>query len=324
MDLGPALMLNLAPMPAVSDFSPERRRAVNAQLHSMMPPAGDGVAIRDAEYPGPTGPMPLRIYAPEEVAPKADEAGPLPIVVFIHGGGWWAGDDLPIWDGQCAQLARSVPALVVSVGYRMAPENPFPAALDDSYAALTWIHAHARELGGDPHKLALHGTSAGGNLVAAVTLRARDQAGPAARLQVLAVPATRLAPPASASMRLFSQGFGLYGLDAMISAYMGQGGDPRQPWASPLLAPDHTGLPPALILTAQFDPLRDDGEAYGERLRAAGVPAQVRRFDGAVHGFRLSPGARQEAAALTTAALQRSFADVNWAPPHQPLPVLLR
>ena len=324
MDLGPAVMLRLSPLPASGDFSPERRRTVNASVREMMPTAGPGVTIRDAEYPGPAGPLPLRIYAPDGATQNIDAEAPLPIVVFIHGGGWWMGDDLEIWDGQCAKMARSVPALVVSVGYRMAPENPFPAALDDSYAALSWIHAHARELGGDPRRIALHGASAGGNLVAAMTLRARDEGGPAARFQVLMVPATNLAPPPSPSMRLFSEGFGLDGIEAMVQAYMGENGDPRHPLASPLLAPDHSRLPPALILTAEFDPLRDDGEAYGARLRAAGVPAEVQRFDGTIHGFMLSPDAQEEAAALTTTALQRAFADAHWAPPSQPLPVLLR
>ena len=324
MDLGPALMLRLFPMETSHDFSAERRQEMNAQIRSLMPEAGPGVTVRDAEYPGPAGPQPLRIYAPEEDAEDPAAPAPLPMVVFIHGGGWWMGDDLANWDGQCAELARSVPARVISVGYRMAPEHPFPAALDDSYAALTWIHRHARELGGDPRKMALQGARAGGNLGAAVALRARDEGGPAVRFQVLTVPATRLAGPPSSSMRLFAQGFGLDGIDAMVAAYLGENGDPENPWASPLLAPDHRRLPPALILTAQFDPLRDDGEAYGARLRAAGVPAEVRRFDGTIHGFLFSPDAREEATALTVAALQQAFADPHWAPPYEPLPVLLR
>jgi len=322
LDVGPALLLNLGPERGPLEFSAEARRAANARIRGLMPEKAEGVAVRDTEFLGPGGPVPLRIYTP--ATPARDREEPLPVVVYIHGGGWWMGDDLDIWDGLCAQMAADVPALVVSVDYRLAPEHPFPAAVDDAYAALVWTEAHARELGGDPRKLALHGSSAGGNLVGAVTLRARDEAGPAARLQVLMVPAMNLAPPESESMRNFGQGYGLDGIDAMVDAYVGPGGNRRHPWVSPLLAESVGGLPPALILTAQFDPLRDDAEAYGARLRAAGVDAEVRRFDGAVHGFMLSPDARAEASALTTAALRRAFADPHWAPPREPLPVMLR
>jgi acetyl esterase len=320
LDLGPALALNLAPSGGPLDFGPEARRAANARVASLMPERVAGVAVRDGEFPGPAGPVPLRIYTPESDAAPA----PLPVIVFIHGGGWWMGDELAIWDGLCSQMAAEVPALVISVDYRLAPEHRFPAAVDDAYAALLWARANARRLGGDPNKIALHGSSAGGNLVGAVTLRARDEGGPAARLQVLVVPAMSLAPPPSESMRIFGQGYGLEGIDAMTDAYLGPDGDPRHPWVSPLLADDVSRLPPALILTAQFDPLRDDAEAYGARLRAAGVEAEVRRFDGTVHGFLLSPDARAEANALSIAALQRAFDDPDWAPPREPLPVRLR
>ena len=319
MDLGPALLLNLAPLSPPAAFTPEARRLANARVASFMPETVQGVAIRDRDFPGPAGPVPLRVYTPQSPGPE-----PLPIVVYIHGGGWWMGDDLEIWDGLCSQLAAEVPAVVVSVDYRLAPEHPFPAGLDDSYAALVWAHAHARELGGDPDKLALHGSSAGGNLVGAVTLRARDEGGPAARAQILVVPAMNMAPPDSESMRLFSEGYGLVGIDRMIAAYLGEAGDPEDPRVSPLRAEDLSGLPPALILTAQFDPLRDDAEAYGARLQAAGVAAEVRRFDGTVHGFLLSPEARAESSELTIATLRKAFADPNWAPPRKPLPVLLR
>ncbi len=332
LDIGPALLINLAPARDPLDFSPEARRTANARVASLMPGTVEGVAIRDTDFPGPAGRVPLRIYTPEEAQEEteegtpqdAQESEPLPVLVYIHGGGWWMGDDLAIWDGMCSRLAAEVPAVVVSVDYRLAPEHRFPAAVDDAYAALLWARTHARRLGGDPHKLALHGSSAGGNLVGAVTLRARDEGGPATRLQVLMVPAMSLAPQESESMRLFGAGFGLEGIDAMIEAYLGPGGDPTHPWVSPLLAEKLDGLPPALILTAQFDPLRDDAEAYGARLRAAGVEAEVRRFDGAVHGFLFSPDDRDAAHALTVASLQRAFADPHWAPPREPLPVMLR
>ena len=319
MDLGPALLLHLAPVNPPTEFTPEARRLANARLASFMPEAVPGVAIRDADFPGPGGPVPLRIYSPESPGPE-----PLPIVVYLHGGGWWMGDDLAGWDGACSQMAVGIPAVVVSVDYRLAPEHPFPAGVDDSYAALVWTHAHARELGGDPNKLALHGSSAGGNLVGAVTLRARERGGPAARAQVLLVPAMNLAPPESESMRLFGEGYTLSSIHTMVAAYVGEDGDPKDPLISPLRAEDLSGLPPALILTAQFDPLRDDAERYGARLREAGVAAEIKRFDGAVHGFLLSPGARAESTELTIAALRRAFADPNWAPPRKSLPVRLR
>ena len=334
LDLGPALLVNLAPARGPTDFSPEARRTANALVGSLTPGTVEGVAIRDTDFPGPAGPGPLRIYTPEEAqeeteedAPQgAQESEPLPVLVYIHGGGWWMGDDLAIWDGNCSRLAADVPAVVVSVDYRLAPEHRFPAAVDDAYAALLWARANARRLGGDPQKLALHGTSAGGNLVGAVTLRARDESGPATRLQVLMVPAMSLAPEKSESMRLFGEGFTLSSAEigAMTEAYLGPDGDPTHPWVSPLLAKRLDGLPPALILTAQFDPLRDDAETYGARLRAAGVGAEVRRFDGALHGFLFSPDDRDDAHALSVASLQRAFADPHWAPPREPLPVKLR
>jgi acetyl esterase len=229
-------------------------------------------------------------------------------VVWIHGGGFWMGEYLPIWDGANSQLAKTSQALVVSVGYRLAPEAPFPAAIDDCWAALLAIAERAPEWKGDPQRLAVMGGSAGGNLAAALGLRARDAGGPPIAFQVLVVPALQAGGEPTASRRQFASGYGLDGLDAMTRAYAPDPKDHGNPWLSPLLASSFVGLPPALILTAEFDPLRDEGEAYAEKLRAAGVPVTLERYAGAIHGFLGSPDDMEASGALISSQLRRALA----------------
>jgi acetyl esterase len=237
-----------------------------------------------------------------------DGEAPLGVVAWVHGGGFWMGDELGTWDGPCGRLAASAGVIVASLGYRLAPEHPYPAAVEDSWAGLHWVVAHAAEWGGAPERLAVAGGSAGGNLAAVLAQRARDEGGPALKLQMLTVPALNAGGEPTESMRSFSTGYGLDGIDQMRSAYHPTPAAMRHPWASPLLAARFDGLAPAVIHTAQFDPLRDEGELYAERLEAAGVPVEMRRFDGAIHGFLGSSASMAKAEELMAAAARRALA----------------
>jgi len=259
----------------------------------------DVEAVADQAIPGPHGDIPVRVYAPEP-----DGVGdPLPVVVYLHGGGW-VSMSIRTHDLICRRLARAAGALVVSVEYRLAPEHPYPVPLDDAYAAVAWVAEHAAGLGGDPDRVAVMGDSAGGNLAAAVALRARESGGPALRAQVLVYPA--LDPScASASHRENGEGYVLDepSLRWFWAQYLGRDGNEKDALAAPACADDLHGLPPATIVTAEFDPLRDEGEEYGARLRDAGVPVTVRRFDGMIHGFLGMPAMFDEAdAAMDVAA----------------------
>jgi acetyl esterase len=263
--------------PPMSEQTPEEARAGFALLAAIAGPAEEPVPTDDRSVPGPAGDIPVRIYRP-----RADEA--LPVVVYFHGGGFVIGD-IATHDTTCQRLAAGVRAVVVSVDYRLAPEHHFPAAVVDCEAATAWVSAHASELGGDAARLAVAGDSAGGNLSAVVARRARDAGGPPIAFQLLVYPATDMtcALPSHAEngtgYLLDSDAIGWF-LDNYLT-----GADRRQPDASPLFVDDLSGLPPAFVLTAEFDPLRDEGEAYAERMRQAGVPVETSRYDGMIHGF---------------------------------------
>ncbi len=299
MDLGAALVAHSMPGGAL-EMTPAGRAQANHWIGRFLPAPDPSVSIRDASFQGPGGPQPLRIYTP-----AGD--GPFPVVVWIHGGGFWMGEDLPIWDGANSQLAATSHALVVSGGYRLAPEATFPAAIDDCWAALLAVAEHARDWNGDPTRLAVMGGSAGGNLAAALALRARDAGGPPIAFQVLVVPALQAGGEPSASRRNFASGYGLDGLDSMINAYAPNPQDHANPWLSPILATSLAGLPPALILTAEFDPLRDEGEAYAEKLRAAGIPVTLQRYAGAIHGFLGSPDDMAASGVLISSKLREAL-----------------
>ena len=238
-----------------------------------------GIAVSDKRIPGPAADIPVRVYTP-----AGAPAGTRPLVVYYHGGGFVFGY-LRMGDWLCGQVASSVGAVVVSVDYRLAPVHRFPAAVEDSYAALTWAAAHTDELGaGGPRVM---GESAGGTLSAVMCLLARDRGGPAISHQALIYPATDMtAQRAQVRMPFLSS----EEMTAYRRMYLGPDGDPASPWASPLLASDHAKLPPALIQVAEHDPLRDDGMRYAAALRAAGGSVRVTEYVGMPHGFMNFPG----------------------------------
>ena len=279
-------------------------------LEDMMPglralnEEGPEVAqVRDRVVPGPHGEFPVRVFTPEGT-------GPFPVYVHFHGGGWCTGN-IAMTEGECRHVARDVGCVVVSVDYHLAPEHKFPIPLEDCYAATAWVVEHAVELDIDSERVAVGGGSAGGNLAAAVALMARDCGGPKLLLQVLDVPVTdsRMKTP---SMEENAQGYLLTkeAMQQFWDYFLRGPDDARNPYASPAFAEDLSGLPPALVLTAEYDPLRDEGEEYGRRLQAAGVPATVSRYDGMIHGFtfftKVLPAAR-EGRTEVIAALRRAF-----------------
>ena len=261
--------------------------------------------VEDRRIPGPDSEIPIRVYWPS----RADRQ---PILVFYHGGGFRLGD-LDTYDPVCRELAARSGAIVVSVGYRLAPEHVYPAAVDDSYAALEWVHAHAADIGGDATRLAVGGDSAGGNLAAAASLKARDLAGPPIVFQLLIYPVLNLAEMETESHKLFAEGYIIGGAahEFTRDAYTPNPADRRSPYASPLLADDLTDLPPALVITAEFDPLRDEGEMYARKLADAGVQARAARYEGVPHAFLYAPPAmnRKTDGALdeASAALRGAF-----------------
>ncbi len=264
-------------LPAYHTLSaPEAR----AQAEAMRPAAaGEPVArVRDMTVPGPGGDIPVRVYTPEG-------SGPFGALVFYHGGGWVIGS-IAGSDVTCRSLTNRAACVVVSVDYRLAPEHKFPAAAEDCYTATRWVAENAAVIDVDPERIAIGGISAGGNLAAVVALMARDRGGPALVHQLLVVPVTDYNVD-TPSYRENSEGYQL-SKDAMVwfwNHYLTGEGDGRHPHAAPLQAEDLRGLPPATVMTAEFDPLRDEGEAYAARLHEAGVPVTTTRYPGMIHGF---------------------------------------
>jgi acetyl esterase len=252
--------------------------AVRALMNAAVMPSGIEIAsVTNREIPGPEGPIPVRVYRPEGDAAK-------PVIVYYHGGGWVLGS-LETHDGTCRRLADGADAVVVSVDYRMGPEDRFPAAVDDAYAALQWVAAHAAELGADPARLVVAGDSAGGNLAAVMSQLARD-GGPAIRFQLLVYPVTDH-EFTSVSMEENAVGYYLT-RDAMRWFYDHYLNDPSEgddARVSPIRHTDLAALPPAFVLTAQYDPLRDQGIAYAEALRGAGNVVEMTMYEGLFHGF---------------------------------------
>jgi acetyl esterase len=256
-------------------------RAFANQRFGSVPKLNEPVAhIEDREIPGPAGPIPVRVFVPQG-------RGPFPMLMFFHGGGWVL-CNLDTHSDMCRTFAHRAGAVVVSVDYRLAPENKFPAAADDCYAALEWCAANAAEIGSDATRIAVAGDSAGGNLAASVSLMARDRRGPKLSLQLLIYPITN-ANIDTASYHQNASGYGLT-RETMIyflDSYLARPEDGANPYASPLRAPDLSGLAPALIVTAEYDPLRDDGIAYAARLAQAGVPVHGLNYLDMHHGFAL-------------------------------------
>jgi acetyl esterase len=258
--------------------------------------------VLDEDIPGPGGPIPIRIYRPSAERP-------LPVLVYFFGGGWTLGT-IDTSDGVCRALTNAVGCVTITVGYRLAPEHRFPAAVDDCHAATEWIGAHAVELGVDPDRIAVGGDSAGGNLAAAVTLLARDR-GPALAHQLLVYPNTDYLSD-SPSLRENNDPllFNRNSSDWYWGHYLASPDDGVDPLASPLRAPDHAGLPSATVITAEYDPLRDQAEEYAQRLRDAGVSVTLSRYPGMVHGFFTMSGvldAARDAVAEAAACLRKAF-----------------
>jgi len=235
-------------------------------------------SIESRRIPGPAGEIPVRIYHPHG-------AGVKPVLVYFHGGGWVIGT-LDSYDATCRELAQGADCVVISVDYRLAPEHRYPAAPDDCYAALRWVTANAASLGVDARRLAVGGDSAGGNLSAVVSQMARDKGGPAIRFQLLIYPVT----DADFTRRSYvdnAEGYLLTtaSMHWFWDHYVPSKPQRAEPYASPIRAADLSGLPPAWVCTAEFDPLRDEGEAYAKRLQQAGVSTALTRFDGLIHGF---------------------------------------
>jgi acetyl esterase len=282
--LDPEYRVLMEAMPAVLtiDLSSMSAMEAAASLRQAMAPTAlpPDATLRweDRMIPSAGGPLPVRIYRPANGFGQG-------IMVNAHGGGWVTGS-VASDHARCCALARASGCNIVAVEYRLAPEHPFPTAVDDVYAALRWTAEQASALGFDPGRIAIGGTSAGGNIAAACTLMARARGGPDILFQHLLSPVTN-ADFGTASYRAYGDG---HALDTgmmrwMWDQYVPARGDRANPLASPLLEPDLRGLPPAFIQTAELDPLRDEGEAYGERLRAAGVPTRHIRYDGVMHGF---------------------------------------
>jgi acetyl esterase len=256
----------------------ERRH--EARIVAARPPI-PMARVESVEVPGPAGAIAARLYVP----PTGASADPPPLLVYFHGGGWVIGD-LETHDDPCRFLATHSGAALLAIDYRLAPEHPFPAAAEDAEAAYGWAVDNAERLGIDPSRIAVGGDSAGANLAAAVCLMARDGSLAPPAMQLLIYPVTDAAAEAP-SRRAFGEGFLLThnDMDWFERRYLPAGADRTDPRVSVLGAPDLSGLPPAYVATAGFDPLRDEGEAFAERLREAGVRVALRRHPGLVHTF---------------------------------------
>jgi acetyl esterase len=235
--------------------------------------------VMNRDMQGPNGSLPLRIYTPFGT-------GPFPLMVFFHGSGFVVAS-LDTHDAMCRNLCEGAGCVVVSVDYRLAPEHKFPAAPDDCLAATRWAVANAGAIGADPGRVVVAGDSAGGNLAAVTALRARDEGGPVLLGQLLIYPVTDYHTPGTPSMAENAEGYGLTRKDMewFWGHYLANPADADNPHACPLRAKDLGRLPPALVMTAEYDPLRDEGELYGRAMQSVGVPTRIERWEGVNHGF---------------------------------------
>ena len=255
--------------------------------------------VEDRRIPGPAGEIPVRIYTPSE-------DGPFPVLLEFHGGGWVFGG-IESYDGNCRRLCRGADCVVVNVGYRLAPENKFPAAVDDAYAATKWVADNAASINVDPTRIAVGGDSAGANMSTVVALMARERGGPPLALQILVCPAVQRdftpltydreeTPPMPVPW--------------FWQQYLNDEADASNPYACPMHA-DLRGLPPALVITAEYDPVSDEGAAFAEKLKQAGVPTTFKHYEGMIHIFHQYPGfidGAREAVEQEVDALKAAFA----------------
>jgi len=276
--------------PPLESFSPEEARKVAIESLKMTGGTMEPVrSIENLRIPGPEGEIPIRIYTPDAPAPR-------PALVYFHGGGWVV-CDLDTHDVVCSAMARRAGAVVVAVDYRLAPEHKFPAAVIDCYAATAWVASNAEKFGIDTKRISVGGDSAGGNLAAVVALKSRDEDGPAIALQVMVYPVTDLSSFDTPSYREFGEDHYLTRseMEWFRGHYLRNMQDAHDPHASPLLALDLSELPPALIITAECDPLRDEGQAYAKRLEYDGVPVTYECYAGMIHPFFSLSGAIPQA-----------------------------
>jgi acetyl esterase len=275
-----AMLDQMAGLPPFEALSVEeaRAQAIQRSAASKLPKLAV-TSVVNRVIPGPAGDLPVRIYTP-------NGSGPFPLMVFFHGSGFVV-CNLDTHDGTARNLCSAGGCVVVSVDYRLAPENKFPAGPDDCYAATKWAAAHARELNADASHIVIAGDSAGGNLVAVTALMVRDKGGPALCGQLMIYPVTDYYTPGHPSYVDNAEGYGLTaaGMRWFWGHYLSHEAEADNAYASPLRAGNLRGLPPALIITAEYDVLRDEGESYGKRLAQAGVPTKVTRYDGMHHGF---------------------------------------
>lgn len=274
-------MMKRMGLPLMRHLPIEEARKSMEELAMMSAPRPAGL-VREALLPGPATDIPVRIYNPAAGGNKL-----YPVLVYFHGGGFCMGG-LNSHDALCRDFCMDVGVTVVSVAYRLAPEHKFPAATDDCLAATCWIGANISRFAGDPRRIAVAGDSAGGNLAAVTALRARDEAGPALSGQLLLYPTIGDQRDVLPSHHAFHDNESFITLDDIEWSrhhYLRDDADAANPLASPLAAPDLRGLPPALVITAEVDVLRDDGERYAARLREAGVPTVLTRYEGMMHAF---------------------------------------
>lgn len=260
----------------------ERRKGYRAICTSSQHLAAEVAEVSERNLPGPEGDLPVRIYRNEGCGDRA------PVILYLHGGGWTIGD-LDGYDEQCRAVASTCGAVVVALEYRLAPEFPFPAAVDDAWATLCWVSERSEELGIDPQRIVVAGDSAGGNLSAVLSLMARDRSGPAIAHQFLIYPATDFDYDSGNWRSLEENGAG-YFLELSTMRWFAEnlaGGRDltSEPLVAPIRALRHEDLPPATVIVAGFDPLRDEGLAYAEVLRSAGVPVTVIHHEEQVHGY---------------------------------------
>jgi acetyl esterase len=311
------LLANLPPFPdAIDDLDLFRKQeddAANAMIDQLCEPAPEGAQRRVVQIPVDGGSIDLHVFTPTT-------AGPHPVHLYVHGGGWIGGSIKHKYiDILGAERAVGAECVVVAVEYRKAPEHKFPTGLNDCYAALLWVADHAEELNIRGDLITVGGGSAGANLAAALTLKVRDEGGPRISFQLLEVPALDLTMSAP-SMQRNGTGYGLtlHTVERVVEYYLPTAEDAKNPYASPLLAPDLSGLPPAYIVSAEYDPVADDGDAYAKRLHEAGVPVTFSLQLGQIH---ISPGLtkilpaarawRDEVIAALLAANQQPAATAN-------------
>ncbi len=265
------------PIESMGVAEARRSRADGFKKMGGAPPPVE--RVEELLIPGAAGAIPARLYASKLGGLRSG-------LVYFHGGGYVIGD-LDTHDSLCRALAMDSGAVVIAVGYRLAPESKFPAAVEDAHAATMWIAENAQMLGIDAGKIAVGGDSAGGTLATVVATRCREAGGPVLAAQILLYPVIDLSTFDTGSYLEFAEGYLLKRtvMQWFAGHYLGAAEDARNPEASPLLAGDLSGLPPALVITAEFDPLRDEGEAYAERLRQAGTEVTAIRYPGMIHGF---------------------------------------